>query len=125
MKRPKAFRPRALPAARPHDGHRGSARERGYTPAWDREARRFRREHPLCQYCAAGAFGQVRSSSTTRVDHLYPQRRFADVFWVTAWWVASCDSCDAAKQALEHKPQPALDQLARLLGRPVLQAGGV
>lgn len=119
-RRPPRFRPRVQRSAQALDRDRGSSRERGYSAAWDRAARDYRREHPLCAYCAAGAFGPVRTSAATRVDHLYPQRRFPGVFWDQAWWVGSCDDCDAAKQALEHRGRAELDALAAKLGRPVL-----
>src|SRR5579872_3478511 len=90
-----------------------SARQRGYDARWDRESRAWRRYNPLCLYCLAGAFGQARTSAATRVDHLYPQRRFPGVFWLTDYWVSSCDECDAAKQALEHGTKAGLDALAR------------
>lgn len=102
------------------DTRRGSSRERGYTTAWDKASKTHRRNHPLCAYCQAGAFGKPRITVCTRVDHLYPQRQFEGVFWETQWWVASCDECDAAKQALEHQGKSALDDLARRMGRPTL-----
>lgn len=123
--RPSAFRPGQQRDARRIDVDRGSSRERGYTPAWDRASLAFRREFPLCGYCEAGAFGPARVTPCTRVDHLYPQRRFAGVFWEQQWWVPSCDDCDAAKQALEHGPIEGLHRLARLLSRPAMGGGGL
>lgn len=122
--RPPRFTPAARRGPRQADADRGSSRQRGYSTVWDKAARAFRREHPLCQYCQAGAFGPVRASGATRVDHLYPQRRYAGVFWDAAWWVTSCDACDAAKQALEHQGRPALDALAVKMGRPILEGIG-
>ncbi|HTK34563.1 MAG TPA: hypothetical protein VL358_04645 [Caulobacteraceae bacterium] len=123
-KRPPTYRPAHMgaPAARKRevDRDRGSARARGYTSTWDKASKTYRREHPLCEYCDAGAFGPCRVTATARVDHLYPQRRYRGVFWRTEWWVASCDACDALKQALEHQGHAALDALARRLGRPTL-----
>jgi hypothetical protein len=121
---PKPFRaggrPTGRAAERTHDQYRGSARERGYSAAWDRASASYRAKHPLCEYCAAGAFAEARDSLTTRTDHLYPQRRFPGVFWLTLYWVASCDECDAAKQALEHQGRAALDRLAATLAKPIL-----
>jgi 5-methylcytosine-specific restriction protein A len=121
--RPQVFQGRERRSPDQVDRDRGSARERGYTAQWDRASADYRREHPLCEYCAAGAFGPQRVTACTRTDHLYPQRRFPGVFWLEQWWVASCNDCDAAKQALEHQGQTALDRLARLIRRPVLTGG--
>jgi 5-methylcytosine-specific restriction endonuclease McrA len=121
---PKPFRPFASPTPRQADRLRGSSRERGYDARWDKAARAYRRRHPLCEYCLASAFGLNRDGLSTRVDHLFPQRRFAGVFWRAEWWVASCDACDADKQALERGPQAGLDALARLMGRAPLDTPG-
>lgn len=113
---PRRSQPRAE-VAREVDRDRGSARARGYTPAWDRASKDHRAEHPLCGYCAIGAFGPQRDEPTTCTDHLYPQRQYEGVFWVRIYWVSSCDDCHAGpKQALERQGRPALDALARALG---------
>jgi 5-methylcytosine-specific restriction endonuclease McrA len=121
---PKPFRAFAAPTPRQVDRERGSSRERGYDSRWDKAARAYRRHHPVCEYCAAGAFGEIRDALSSRVDHLFPQRRHPGVFWRTCWWVASCDECDGFKQALERGPQRGLDDLARRLGRPPLDTPG-
>lgn len=76
--------------------------------------------NPICQYGDAGALIEEHTAAATRVDHLYPQRRWPAAFWWQELWVASCDACDAAKQALEHGPISGLDALARRLGRPTM-----
>lgn len=119
-RRPPVFDPQGGRTRKPAAEQRLTSRERGYDSRWDRESKAFRRLHPLCEYCLEGAFDEVRTSASTRVDHLYPQRRFPGVFWLAQWWVASCDACDAAKQALEHGPQALLDALAARMGRPVM-----
>lgn len=120
--RPQRFKPphRSSAAASPSqpllfDGHRLGPRSRGYDAQWDKASLRHRRAHPECGYCLAGVFGEVRDEPATRVDHLYPQRRFPGVFWEEAYWVSSCDQCDAAKQALEHGTRAGLDDLATRL----------
>jgi 5-methylcytosine-specific restriction protein A len=127
-KRPGVFRPHgpASPVERERDNdrRRGSARARGYDRAWDKASLAHRRDNPLCRYCEVGAFGSPRISGVTRTDHLYPQRRYPGVFWERQWWVSSCDGCDAAKQALEHRGKSALDALARRLGLPILRGEG-
>jgi 5-methylcytosine-specific restriction protein A len=118
-KRPNVFRPPARSTvSRSFAPVRLSPTERGYDHRWTEASKRFRRDHPFCQYCAVGAFGPKRTSGVTHVDHLFPQRRFPDVFWRDEWWVSCCDPCDAAKQALEANPLSDLDRLAALLGRP-------
>jgi 5-methylcytosine-specific restriction protein A len=106
------------------DQRRGSARSRGYTGDWDRASKAFQRDNPFCQYCEAGAFGEPCVSAAELTDHLYPQRTYAGVFWRTEWWVACCRVChDSGKQVAEVAGRPALDRLARLLGRPALGEG--
>ncbi len=119
--RPKTFRARPVETrqqqAKRHDERRGSARERGYTGAWDKARAGYLRSHPLCAYCELD--GVV--TPATLVDHLYPHRTFEGVFWVKEWWVASCRAChDGPKQAAERAGRLAIDALARRLGRPLL-----
>ncbi len=106
------------------DRRRGSARQRGYSAAWDKASKGFLRSHPFCRYCDEGVFGEVQVSASAVTDHLYPQRTYDGVFWRTEWWVAACQPChDGPKQALERKGKRALDGLARRLGLPVLGEG--
>jgi 5-methylcytosine-specific restriction protein A len=123
--RPQPFRSRSQPTALAVDRDRGSSRERGYDSRWDAASRAFRRAHPLCQYCEAGAFGPVRVSASVLTDHLYPHRRFEGVFWRTEWWVAACTECHSGpKQQAEVQGLTALHRLATLLARPPWQGGG-
>ena len=64
--RPDVSRP-ARPAARGAGG-RASTRPRGYSPQWDRAARLFLAQHPLCYYC--GLLGRVEAAR--HVDHYHP-----------------------------------------------------
>lgn len=117
---PGFFRPRGTPTratlTRQADERRGSARERGYSGAWDKARRAYLAAHPLCAYCEL----EGRIEPAVLVDHLYPHRRFEGVFWSSQWWVASCKAChDGMKQRIEAQGRAGLDDLARRLGRPV------
>lgn len=119
---PSVFR---LRPAVPSDRDRGTARERGYTASWDRASAAYGRDHPLCEYCLVGAFGEVRDEPRACTDHLYPQRRFRGIFWRDEWWVSCCDDCHkGGKAQAEHEGLDALHRLADLLGRPRLQPEG-
>jgi len=67
-----------------------------------------------------------RVAAAALVDHLYPHRQYAGVFWVQAWWVSSCGPCHSGfKQAIERQGRQALDRLAARLGRPPMEGGRV
>lgn len=92
---------------------RGSARERGYTTAWDKAAKGHLDRSPLCVYCAMGAWGQPpRVTAARLVDHLIPHKGDQAIFWNKRDWVSSCTPCHAGpKQAAEQRP-PDLARLA-------------
>lgn len=123
---PPSFRPRGTPSRvereRASDDRRGSARERGYDTRWDKARKAYLAAHPCCEYCRITG----RVTAATLVDHLYPHRTFdpqraAALFWRSEYWVACCQPChDGPKQSIERQGRPALDALARRLGRPVL-----
>lgn len=121
---PPTFRPRGRAPRqqqnREADARRGSARERGYTRAWDKASKGHLRSHPLCRYCEVGVFAAPRVTAATLTDHLYPHRRFEGVFWLRALWVSSCGDCHNAKQTVEHQGLAALDALARRIASPTL-----
>lgn len=126
---PPTFRPVGAPARREvnraADARRGSARERGYTSAWDRAAAGHLRAHPLCWYCELGAFGPARVTAATLVDHFHPHRGDQAVFWWRKGWISSCADChNGPKQTLERQGDAALDALARRLGLPPRSAAG-
>lgn len=99
------------------DRERGSAQERGYDARWMKEARAFRRLHPICSYCKL----QGRLGPAQVVDHLYPHKQDQIIFWLKELWVSSCFSChDGFKQAIERQGTKAIDALARRLGIPTL-----
>lgn len=123
-RRPPVFRPHG-PATRQEqerqaDRRRGSARERGYDHHWDKAAKAHLDEHPLCAYCAAGAFGQAATTEAVLVDHFVPHRGNREIFWFRPWWVSSCTPCHSGpKQALEARGLAALRPLAERLGLPL------
>lgn len=118
---PPTFRPPTqrtkLERARESDSRRGSARERGYTTAWDKAARGHLRSHPLCRYCELG--GQTVKADL--VDHLYPHKGEQWLFWFKPFWIACCEPChNRFKQRIERAGLIALDTLAEQLGLPSL-----
>lgn len=120
-KKPGVFRPHARQSRadqnREADRRRGSARERGYSPAWDKASAGHLRNHPLCRYCEL--IGEVKPAD--RTDHFYPHRTYEGVFWLKVYWVSTCKDChDGFKQRVERKGKAALDTLAHQLGLPLL-----
>lgn len=126
---PTNFRPASAPSPtvlkRESDQRRGSARERGYTPAWDKAAKGHLGHHPLCVYCTMGAWGQQpRVTAATLVDHLIPHKGDQAIFWNRREWVSSCGPChDGPKQAIERRPAD-LARLANAVRTFTAQAGG-
>lgn len=99
------------------DRRRGTAASRGYDSRWAKASLSFRKRNPLCQYCEM----EGRVTATDLVDHLYPHRTYDGVFWLKHWWVASCTECHSVmKQGVERKGLPAINALARALGRLVM-----
>lgn len=84
---------------------RRSAYARGYSKTWDREARAFRREFPLCGMRPDGqapvmsdchARGIV--TPATQTDHVVPHRGDRVLFWDRDGnWQALCAACGARK----------------------------
>lgn len=120
MLRPQGWKPRPV-AERENDARRGTAAARGYDRRWSKASLAYRAAHPLCEYCEL----EGRVSASTLTDHLYPHRLYAGVFWLSKWWVSSCDTCHSGmKQAVERKGLAAIDALARRLGRQTYSEGG-
>ena len=75
------------------DARRGSARERGYSHAWDVASKAHLRAHPLCYYC--GILGRVVAAQC--VDHATPHKGDETLFWDEANWRSACLSCNNSK----------------------------
>lgn len=100
--RPQLFRSRVErprgQAHRDYERRRGSARERGYGPEWDKASAAFRCGNPLCIGCLALGW----STSTEVTDHIEPHRGDAEKFWNPANWQPGCGWHHAkVKQRLE------------------------
>lgn len=81
------------------DRRRGSARARGYSPAWDRASKGFLLRHPVCPACRAA--GIITASEVT--DHVVPHKGDQVVFWDRTRWQPACRwHHDVVKQILER-----------------------
>lgn len=72
------------------DDRRGTAHERGYSPAWRKAREGFLRRNPICASCGRPA---------TVVDHIIPHRGDSELFWNRDNWAAMCTKCHNAKTA--------------------------
>ena len=87
---------------RQFDLQRGSARERGYSTAWDKASAAYRRSHPLCVGC--DAVGRVKATEV--VDHIQPHHGDQTRFWDQANWQPLCTwHHSVVKQSLEFSYQ--------------------
>lgn len=68
---------------RRHDANRPTARQRGYTRAWEDARRAHLERHPFCTHpgCTAPA---------TVVDHVIPHRGDQALFWDRSNWQSLC-----------------------------------
>lgn len=101
--KPPVFRPSHAPTPRQteqaYEGRRGSARQRGYSPQWDKRSRFYRLSHPLCLGCKA--IGRIEQA--TLVDHILPHRGDPSLMWDESNWQPSCKwHHDVIKQLLEQ-----------------------
>ncbi|MBK5958097.1 hypothetical protein CCR97_08185 [Rhodoplanes elegans] len=80
-----------------------SARQRGYSTAWDKARAGFLRDHPWCAICLkAGRYTQA-----TVVDHIKPHRGDQSLFWDRSNWQALDATChSSAKQKAEKSGKP-------------------
>lgn len=78
------------------DQRRPSARARGYTAAWEREAKAFL-ALPGNQHCACGCGRQA-----DMVDHRIPHKGDMRLFWDRANWQPMARRCNSAKAAREE-----------------------
>lgn len=94
------IRPRRQRAWVALEGHRGSARERGYTKAWERARLGYLAIYPLCAHCAP------RAVPATVVDHIAPHRGNMSLFWTTANWQGLCRTHHGQKSRRENGLTP-------------------
>ena len=79
---------------------RKSARQRGYTTAWDKARKAFLVSHPLCVMCEQ----QGHVTPATVVDHRIPHRGDMALFWDRDNWQPLCKPHhDATKQRDEAR----------------------
>ena len=77
-----------------------SARERGYSAAWEKARAGFLRLHPQCAECARGGL-IVRA---TVVDHITPHRGDQRLFWDQGNWQSLCTNHHSSwKQQVEKR----------------------
>lgn len=100
---PATFRPSNMPprgaSDRAYEARRGSARDRGYTPQWDRASRAYLSANPLCLGCLAVG----RTVPAVLTDHIIPHKGDLVAFWDQGNWQASCKPHhDKVKQKLEQ-----------------------
>lgn len=77
------------------DEQRPSARERGYSTAWDKARAAFLAKHPKCVKCGEPA---------TVVDHITPHRGYMRLFWDRKNWAPLCAHChNSTKQSEERR----------------------
>lgn len=89
-------RPRRQRAWTALEGHRGSARERGYTKAWERARLAHLAQHPLCAHCAP------RLAPATVLDHIVPHKGNMSLFWTPANWQGLCATHHGQKSRREN-----------------------
>lgn len=78
---------------RQSDAERGTATERGYDARWQRAAKRYLVEHPLCVHCLKD--GITRAAEL--VDHIIPHRGDMILFWDESNWQPLCKVCHGKK----------------------------
>jgi 5-methylcytosine-specific restriction protein A len=75
------------------DRERGTARERGYSTAWQKARGAFLQEHPLCEE----HLRRGETAAANVVDHIQPHRGDQTLFWDRGNWQAICKSCHDKK----------------------------
>jgi hypothetical protein len=97
------------------DKERGTARERGYTTAWDRFSKSHLANNPLCVYCLA----QDRVEPASLVDHIEPHRGDPAKFWPDSpndhdtFFASCCAPC-------HNGPKQRAERYADKTGKPVI-----
>ena len=83
---------------REQDAQRPTARQRGYSTAWDKARLGYLNHHPLCAACLKRGVETL----ATVVDHIIPHRGDKGLFWDKTNWQALCVPCHSGdKQAME------------------------
>lgn len=94
--KPTARREQRAEGRREYDKRRGNAGDRGYTWAWQKAAKAFLSENPLCAECLR----QDRVKPADCVDHIIPHRGDMQLFWDQGNWQSLCSTpCHAVKTA--------------------------
>jgi len=117
---------------RDNDSRRGSARQRGYTSAWQKARVAYLAQHPLCVFCERDG----RVTAAVVVDHVEAHHGDHEMFWEPDNWQPLCKwHHDSTKQREEksrpmgggaikvHDPSLGTGALAKLL-RPRNWTGG-
>jgi 5-methylcytosine-specific restriction protein A len=79
---------------------RGTARERGYSVAWQKAREGFLRLHPLCE-CKECDGGRLQVTPAEVVDHTIPHRGDMKLFWDRSNWKAMSKRHHDRKTATE------------------------
>ena len=91
---------RCVKHTRQADRQRGTARERGYSAAWERARAGYLRSHPLCQ-CPDCGEGTLRLMPASVVDHKVPHKGDTALFWDRDNWQAMSKACHDRKTSRE------------------------
>ena len=83
---------------RRHDANRPSARQRGYTGAWEKARAAYLAAHPICAH--PGCIERA-----TVVDHITPHRGDKVLFWNSANWQPLCAHHHNAHKQREERGQ--------------------
>lgn len=96
---PMMFKPKGWQVAKEDRGRRGNSTKRGYNYKWNKAAKRFRQDNPLCLGCQAVG----RTTATAVVDHIVPHKGSDILFWDRNNWQPLCKwHHDVVKQRLEN-----------------------
>lgn len=76
------------------DETRPTARQRGYSTAWEKAREGFLKAHPRCAMCGQPA---------TVVDHKTPHRGDKKLFWDKTNWQPLCTPCHSGRKQREER----------------------
>jgi 5-methylcytosine-specific restriction protein A len=90
--------------AKKADRARGTARQRGYTSAWDRASAAYLLKHPWCAMCGqpAEVTDHIKAPKLRQATTAEDQREASRLFWDPANWQALCQRCNKRK-AIERE----------------------